>query len=1135
MNRLHALLAKRLLMTGMLILLTIQQFVFADDIDIFNAEKPASTPNILFVMDVSGSMAWEVDSKKEPKDPADSRLNILRNALSDLLTDPDMVDVNVGLMSFSGHSGSWLAHGPSYPVAPIDGDAAPILNSNPLFTHPGATTMPAAGFLTTRGYIQQIANTWSAKSGTPIVDALFEAGKYMRGEDIHWGNQPPEEIQAAHPSTYTGLFIADGSTTSKFQCTSEPCGGTTGVACNERKTCNTSSNTTTNTCSTPTCGDTCSPIASALTCPAGLAFCGDATSAAECTTTLNPAINHPCTDVSDLACLAANPGWTSCTLVTTGIGVNDYSCLEPVPDTVVCPVTSYSCTTTTTTTTCTHEICGTITTSGVDYISPITEECQNNAIILLSDGEPTVNDTSPLVASMVGPAYHNNCDTSSSDKGRCGVEIARFLAETDNSTIAGEQPINTYTVGLALTATSKAGEYLKSLADAGGGTFATADSSADLIKAFKDAISGVNKKVRLFSSPTYTANSSSRLSHGNSVYLPVFNRESSPAWSGNLKKFKVNNDGDLLDVNDLKILEDTGVMRADAIDLWATTTPDHAVKGGGAANNIPDPDNRNVYTDDGFSLRDLISSNVSKTQLGDASMSNSRRDTLIDFIRGKDKTNPKITRHHMGDIIHSKPVFVNYDKRKKGGLIFVGTNEGYLHAINDSDGTEAFAYMPSELLKNIQIQYEGVATDHPYGVDSEITVWFDDKNHNGIVETGDKVILFFGLRRGGKAYYALDVTDPDRPGLKWKITPETSGFKELGFTWSKPKIAMIKVKKKDTKLTPVIIFGGGYVDDNGLLSGGVAEPDDSGTGADVYIIDAISGTKIYKKIKVGHAVAADIRVMDIDRNGADDRLYFADTGGNIWRVDLDYGDISDAKTYHFADLGGATTPKRKFFNEPDVAFFRHGAKYINTIAIGSGERPNPLDTSNDDRFFVLIDQHPFTLSDPAKADAEITLTDLVAAPLTSVAELNNKKGWHLDLLNPGITAEKVLSKAITFENKIIFTTFGIGTASGDPVDKCDAGSSNKARFYVLDLLTGKAVLNLDDVSGVDQSTWTRGDISDTPQIYFGTPKAKNRVDDCATHDCIVPKSIVPPLGNPVAAPSPLQKLPRVYWLERDQN
>jgi len=1145
-----------------------QHVVFADDIDIFNAEKPAANSNILFVMDVSVSMDWEVDSDTVPSDPANSRMSILRNALSTLLTDPDMVDINVGLSSYAGDSTvattSQTAHGISYPIASIDADADTVLDSNPLFDHPGTSYLPATGGVTTRGYLQAISNTWVPYGGTPLVDSLFEAALYFRGEQTNWGRHDPSKIRAAHPSTYVGLLQDITTSTTTYQCNMEACSGT---SCNATKTCNT--NTQTNYCSTATCGTSCTgPETVRKTCSSSETSCGNGEN---CSEELIYSATRNCITNSAYLCQSVHPTWYDCksvssTSCTTSCPEEIYdefgSCVNPVEDCntsqhqqckedinrYVCDADRYQCTTEVES--CQHEVCGNVTTNTTEltgdakFVSPIKEECATNAIILLSDGSPSLNFSSTLISNMIGSGYHNNCDTGT-DEGRCGVELATFLANEDNSSsVDGDQFVNLYTIGFALGNNPDATDYLKALASAGNGDFSPASTADSLVRAFKDAISGVNKKVRLFSSPTYTINSSSRLSHGNIVYLPVFNRESSPVWSGNLKKFKLNNAGDLLDVDGQKIMDDTGQVRADAKDLWATAIPDHAVKGGGAANMIPDPDDRVVYTDNGkngssAALRTLTEKNVSNMQLGlsktddESSVLKAKRISLINFIKGKNDDGT--TRHHMGDIIHSKPVLVNYDSRVKGGLIFVGTNEGYIHAINDLDGTEAFAYMPSELLKNIKIQYDGVATDHPYGVDSEITVWFDDKNHNGIVEKGDKVILLFGLRRGGKAYYALDVTDPGSPKLKWKITPGTSGFSDLGFSWSKPKLAKVKVKKTDSTLTPVVIFGGGYVDDNGLLSGGITEADDSGTGADVYIVDANDGATIHKKIQVGHAVPADIRIMDIDRNGADDRLYFADTGGNVWRVDLDYGDISDAQTYHFAELGGASTPKRKFFNEPDVAFFRHGAKYINTISIGSGERPQPLDTTNDDRFFVLIDEHPFTIQDPTKADPEITLTNLVAAPLTSVTELNNKKGWHLDLLNPGITAEKVLSNAITFENKIIFTTFGIGTASSVPVDKCDASSSNKARFYVLDLLTGKAVLNLDDVSGVDQSTWTRGDISDTPQIYFGTPKAKNRVDDCATHDCIVPKSIVPPLGNPVAAPSPLQKLPRVYWLDREQN
>lgn len=77
-----------------------------------------------------------------------------------------------------------------------------------------------------------------------------------------------------------------------------------------------------------------------------------------------------------------------------------------------------------------------------------------------------------------------------------------------------------------------------------------------------------------------------------------------------------------------------------------------------------------------------------------------------------------------------------------------------------------------------------------YGMDLTPTIYIDDANDNGIIESGDKVWAFLGMRRGGSSYYALDISVADKPKLLWSnpINPTKSGYSLLGQTWSQPKV-----------------------------------------------------------------------------------------------------------------------------------------------------------------------------------------------------------------------------------------------------------------------------------------------------------------------------------------------------------
>ncbi len=1138
------------------IFVTLLSSAFADDIDIFQQEGSPIPANVMFVLDGSGSMEELVGTT------AKTRMTTVKSALTSFIsnyTDP----INIGLMSFSntvtGVASSFdpnhLVHGPSYPVSALDSKAVDILSQNTALTNLSDSFLPAvvSAAETSQEYGPRVIQQWTTGGRTPIVGSLMEAAKYMRGDNIQWGNKSPNEIEAAHPSTYTNGFIADGSTTS-----TETCSAAFGLeSCDELTTCTVARNFSCGETDGPkygsnidVVGDNCTlnGRSSTMKCPKGKPVCGIGTPATCSIFTTKPEVTTPntyCSAGATVAACNAISGLSNCTTSTAeGSTVSRIYCDKTVPawDQYICPAREnpnlYTCRTQVTA--CKQNKCRTENLSDLTYNSPINAECQNNAIILLSDGGPSVNDSSTLVSNMIGPTFANSCKNTTAPAdlynwgspaaiayyGRCGPELASFLANTDNSDatigndIAGDQAINLYTIGFALATEPEAEQYLKDLAAAGGGDFFYAEDEANLIRAFENAVSAATNRARLFSSPTYRVNPAQPLLNGSSVYLPLFNAKGGASWKGNLKKFNQVN-GVLKDANGNDIYDTHGKMLGTAKDLWSAGTPMRAVKDGGAANKI-DPDTRKVLTDAGpAALIPLNTSNVTAVQL---EATEAERAGLINYAQGY-KADAVTPRHEMGDIIHSKPIYFHYKglarTATKGGVIFIGTNEGFVHAINDNDGTEAFAYMPQVLLKNIKKVKNSDQTagaPHVYGVDGPITLRFDDANHDGSVDSGDKVMLYFGLRRGGKSYYALDVTDPDSPKLEWEIKTDSSNFSELGFTWSKPRLAKLRV---GSDIKPVLIFGGGYVDDNG------GEAADSGTGSSVYIVNADTGDLIWKPsdAAISYAVAGNIKPVDIDRDGTVDRLYFGDTGGSIWRVDLNVS-LAAANATHgsfkarieeFADLGG------KFFNEPDVAIFRKHGKLSLTVAIGSGDRTNPSVVPSADYFYVLFDEN--VIATPTSAVTAITPTDL-GAPATVTA-----KGWKLAMETA--SGEKVLSKASTFQSKIVFTSFRKGATSGIPTaaNGCSTSAINQSRIYYMDLLTGSAVLTIVDPSDPSSTIpgplyvpGKEGVIMETPQVVF-TEFTKEGGGTCVKGDCVRKYTI------PGVVSETEKSLTRAFWID----
>ena len=170
----------------------------------------------------------------------------------------------------------------------------------------------------------------------------------------------------------------------------------------------------------------------------------------------------------------------------------------------------------------------------------------------------------------------------------------------------------------------------------------------------------------------------------------------------------------------------------------------------------------------------------------------------------------------VGDALHSNPVIVSYDETSNGvadrAVSFFMTNEGILHAVDDqyfvnrnsNTASEIFAYMPRELLQNIQpLKMNTDNTAKIYGLDGPL-VFYQEGGARNIA--GNKY-LFFGMRRGGMNYYGMDVTDPDNPSLMWTIQGGTGDFMELGQSWSAPIITNVDV---GGTIKEVMVIGGGY-------------------------------------------------------------------------------------------------------------------------------------------------------------------------------------------------------------------------------------------------------------------------------------------------------------------------------------
>jgi type IV pilus assembly protein PilY1 len=272
------------------------------------------------------------------------------------------------------------------------------------------------------------------------------------------------------------------------------------------------------------------------------------------------------------------------------------------------------------------------------------------------------------------------------------------------------------------------------------------------------------------------------------------------------------------------------------------------------------------------------------------------------------------------------------------------------------------------------------------------------------------VMLFVGMRRGGRSLYAFDVSNPDQPRLAWRINPSTSSdYANLGQTWSMPRAVMLK-----GRTTPVLIVGGGY--DNVAEDASPAGTTTMGRG--VYVIDISNGNRI-AYIPTDFSVPADVSVLDSDGDGNVDRAYVADIRAQVYRIDMETagGDPVSPSSWTVTKIAalndgtGGTNGTRKVFFAPDLVLTRN----YTAIMFGTGDREKPLATTTNDRFYVIKDSR---VSKGAPTSVTLLTDSLLAGLGTTNAGLD-PEGCAYSFATNG---EKMINQPITFGGVTYFST-----------------------------------------------------------------------------------------------------------------
>jgi type IV pilus assembly protein PilY1 len=764
--------------------------------------------------------------------------------------------------------------------------------------------------------------------------------------------------------------------------------------------------------------------------------------------------------------------------------------------------------------------------SSGSYTTPF-KKCPDTAyVVYITDGAPTLDHSADSsIISLTALAEDKTADYSkfnfkngNSDEYSYLPALAAYMANNDVvkdvldlDGVDNKQTVKLYTIGFSSGADAAAKLLEEAAFRAGSKRDETTNISSGYFKASNglalvEAINRVLKNIlevnTSFTSPSIASNNFDKTETFNAAYFAMFYPGAGPRWSGNLKKLKVNSNGEIVGPGGVKKAVDSdGNISSTTCTYWntcaANASDGNNVTSGGVLPYLRETlKDRNIKTTSGGSIIDIDSSSF---------VSSHSQDTL-DWLYGvdvddddNDESSTDIRIDIMGDPLHSKPLALNFGTSDTLDVrIILGTNQGLVHMFKDSDAgsddysvgsvIESWAFIPEELWSNIPIIRENNPTgDHSvYGMDLS-PVAYTETDSSGKI---DKAWLYLGMRRGGASYYALDISTPDTPIYKWMINSTTSGFEDLGQTWSEPVTTFVPGVDD-----PVLIFGGGMSSSDG-------------TGEGVYIVNADTGPagliKLFTFSDMS-SIATKVSILDSDNDGVTDRIYASDIGGSVWRMDLPSADKSTWTIFKFASISDGSSPNdRMFFSEPSIAQTQFSnihstsgvLSYQNTpydaVAIGTGNRTHPLDTYTNDMFFVFQDRNVVTKSySSTEAPATLVFSDLYdvtsAAPTsqTQNIEFGTKKGWYYDFTSAG---EKSLSSSLIFDGKVYFTSFippAGGTIDYD-LGVCDL--SGEGRLYVLDLHKGTRTYS--------ELYYDLGErVPDTPQIVI--PKVDTGNDSIA--------------------------------------
>ena len=442
--------------------------------------------------------------------------------------------------------------------------------------------------------------------------------------------------------------------------------------------------------------------------------------------------------------------------------------------------------------------------------------------------------------------------------------------------------------------------------------------------------------------------------------------------------------------------------------------------------------------------------------------------------------------------------------------VFVGANDGMLHAFNASASTDAgkelFAYIPSWMGPKLSAltgtTYLGA---HQSYVDGSPTVAEAQVANTGAA-TDWRTVLVSGTGAGGKGVFGLDVTDPSTfsaNNVMWEFTAADDS--DMGYVVGRPQI--LKIRKNATNLSPAVYGWYAVVPSgvNNYVADGYGRFSSTGKPA-LFFLDIskpvgtawVLGTNYFKVSLPADATLSQTRgpglvnfSAALNDVGATTKIYAGDLHGNMWKLvfanaangtaDWSLAKLSafnrgttDASAFPLYTARDGSSVVQPISMAPSLV--RGGSNGVTYVAFGTGKYLEQTDktTSQVNSVYAVFDTDATVAAD-GSAGAEVsgrgrlqaanvtTSTGAITVPpfiwgrATSDTDTARRSGWYVDLPTSG---ERSISSALIFGDSLVFGSLIPGASGG--ANTCGAAGGSGYQ-YVVNADTGKGVLSLSRV------------------------------------------------------------------------